>query len=296
MTYVPGIVIAGLLMLPVAVDAEQPQSSGGGRTSTETTVALASDGRVELGGCTGRLVVRTWDRDEVRVRATHELSADVRITERDQVVAIRSTAGQRRVDYELTVPAGVGLHAQGVACDVDIEGVTGAVEVATVDGDIVLSRMSGHVVASTVEGQISVAGGDGRLQLSTVEGAVRITGAAGEISAQSVDGDILLTDLTCAAIDVSTVDGDVTFSGAFLSGGRYQFTTHDGDIVLTIPANSSAILGVRTFDGDLDSAVNLTLTSDGGRGRRRRVFTMGAGSARVEVETFDGDVRIRRRE
>jgi hypothetical protein len=78
------------------------------------------------------------------------------------------------------------------------------------------------------------------------------------------------------------------------ASGRYRFTTHDGDVWLTIPGSSSATNAIRTHEGaEIDSALPLTLTA-GGRSGRRTIYTLGGGAAQVEIETFDGTVHVRR--
>ena len=68
-----------------------------------------------------------------------------------------------------------------------------------------------------------------------------------------------MTDVTATALEVTTVDGDVVFSGAFQANGRYRFETHDGDLLLVLPENTSATFQVRRYDGprSLDSTLPL---------------------------------------
>jgi DUF4097 and DUF4098 domain-containing protein YvlB len=109
-----------------------------------------------------------------------------------------------------------------------------------------------------------------------------------------VDGEITLTEIQASAVEISTVDGDVLYSGALLATGRYLFTTHDGDITMAIPENTSATFSVRTSgDSRLDSTLPLKQGSSGRRGQRA-TYTLGGGAAQVDIEAFDGSVRIRR--
>ncbi len=172
--------------------------------------------------------------------------------------------------------------------------MSGAVSVKTVEGDIVLTGLSGTVDAESVEGKITLEGGRGRVQLSTVEGDIAISKAGGEIVAESVDGEITLTETQASAVEISTVDGDVLYSGALLATGRYLFTTHDGDVTMAIPENTSATFSVRTFgDSRVESTLPLKQGTAGRRGQRA-TYTLGGGAAQVDIEAFDGSVRIRR--
>ena len=88
------------------------------------------------------------------------------------------------------------------------------------------------------------------------------------------------------------MDGNISYSGTLQASGRYLFTTHDGDVTLMIPENSSATFSVRG-DSRVEPAVPLKQTGTGRRGQRVS-YTLGGGAAQVDVETFDGIVRIRR--
>jgi DUF4097 and DUF4098 domain-containing protein YvlB len=74
--------------------------------------------------------------------------------------------------------------------------------------------------------------------------------------------------------------------------GHYSLTTHNGDILVSIPATSNVTFDVRTYNGTLtpDLPVKGSVPSRrGGRGR----YTLGSGSARMEIESFGGSIRLR---
>ena len=78
------------------------------------------------------------------------------------------------------------------------------------------------------------------------------------------------------------------------AGHEVVILTRDPAKAGPLPANTRATLGVRMHGNvQLDSELPLTMTSDG-RSGRRSLYTVGGGGAQVEVETFDGAVRIRR--
>jgi DUF4097 and DUF4098 domain-containing protein YvlB len=265
-----------------------------GPPATDQTVTVQRGARVDLTGCR-RAVVRTWEKDEVRVRAAHRRQTQVRISARNLVVVISAGPGPMTgTDFELTVPSWIGLNVEGIECSADVEGLSGSVSISTVEGDVVLRALSGSAQANSVEGNVTVDAGSGAIHAHTVNGDVLVRRTTGDVAAESVDGDIVLDDVRARTVEASTVDGDVRFSGTFDPGGRYSFTTHDGDVWLLLPASTRATLGVRMHGNvQLDSELPLTMTSDG-RSGRRSLYTVGGGGAQVEIETFDGAVRIRR--
>ncbi len=290
------VVLVSLMLAPDAAWAQSAERPIATRAESDQTIDVSKGTRVELDDCAGEAIVRTWNRDAVRVRARHGSRTRVEANLQGTLLRIDTDAnrGSGVADFELTVPVWIALRIDGRNCFIDVEGVAGAVSADTVEGDIHLRGLTGAVDAETIEGRITLEGGRGRAQLSTVNGTIAIVKAGGEIVAESVNGNVTIADTPASAIEVSTVDGDISFSGAFQPSGRYMFGTHDGDVVLTIPENSGATLAVRTMgDGRVESALPLKQASPGRRGQRS-TYTLGNGSAQVDIEAFDGTVRIRR--
>jgi hypothetical protein len=291
------LVALSLMASPNAAPLDQSSERVvGARTQSDQTIQVPKGTRVEVDDCSGDVIVRTWDRDAVRVQARHTSRTRVRanLVGNQLRIDVGADRGPGSADLDLSVPAWINLRVDGNNCFVEVAGVSGAVSVKTVEGDIALTGLSGTVDAESVEGKITLDGGRGRVQLSTVEGAIAVSKAGGEIVAESVDGDITLTETQASAIEISTVDGDIQYSGALLATGRYLFTTHDGDVTLAIPDNASATFSVRTSgDSRVESTLPLKQGSGGRRGQRT-TYTLGGGAAQVDIEAFDGTVRIRR--
>ncbi len=296
MILTPVLLIAVSLAAPVPPGDEwqTPRRSIGTLSVSDETVPVPKGTRIELDNCMGDLTVRTWDRDAVRVQDRGAGRSRLHVERRNQVLRIEGSLGRPIAsDVELTVPEWIGLQVNGVSCLVDVDGVGGPVSIDTVQSDIALSNLSGSVKAGTVEGQITVSGGRGRLELNTIDGDISVTKAGGEVVAESIDGNITFSDMDATALEATTVDGDLRFSGRLMPNGRYLLATHDGDVWLTIPDDTNATLAVRLVaDGEIDSGFSLP-TSGTSRGRRR-VHTLGNGSAQVEIEIFDGTLHLRR--
>lgn len=303
----PAFIVAAVLVsqLPASLATEQDrnneprqQRAAPGKTQTDQTVNVPKGSRVDLTRCAGTVTVKTWDRDAVRVHGEHLNRTRVTVTQREQVLLISPTGDTRQreenaVDYELTVPAWINISIDGSECNVDITGVTGNVVAHIIEGDVLLRNLGGNVDAKSVDGKVTLEGGRGKIQINTVDDDIEISKASGEIVAESIDGDVKLTDLQATSIDASSVDGDVTFQGTLQSSGHYQFTTHDGSVTLFLPESTSATFGIRTFEGEMHSSLQLKASGQVSRGRRV-TYTLGSGSAQVEIETFDGDVYIRK--
>ena len=296
------VLLMAILIMPQGQDPggsqqaqPKPQPQIGVRAETDQTVNVQKGMRVDLQNFAGDVIVKTWDRDAVRVRARHSSRSKIDITPRDQVLRI-SHDGMYSVDYELTVPAWIAIKIESHQGDVDIDGLAGAVTINTTEGDITLRNFGGAATVESIDGNVIVEGGKGRVQAKTTDGDITITKASGELLVESIDGTIKMTDVTATALEASTVDGDILYSGTFQGSGRYRFESHDGDVTLMIPENTSATFTIRRYDSSRKLDTNLPLKPVGDTTRARRAtYTLGGGAAQVEIESFDGDVTIKKK-
>jgi DUF4097 and DUF4098 domain-containing protein YvlB len=108
-----------------------------------------------------------------------------------------------------------------------------------------------------------------------------------------VNGEIRLERITSPSVEGATVNGEIVYDGTIQDNGRYWFNTHNGDLVVSVPRNANVTVSVSTFNGEFESDFPVTLT--GTRGKRFN-FTLGGGSARLELESFGGTIRLVRPE
>ena len=144
-----------------------------------------------------------------------------------------------------------------------------------------------------------ISGVKGESTINTVSGSVTLTAARGNTSIESVSGDLDLRDVVAKEIRAHTVSGDVSFAGAILDAGRYEFTTHSGEVVLSLPNDVGAELNISTFSGGIESDFPITLQAGehgiGSAQAKRLKFSVGHGTARIVAETFSGDITLKRR-
>ena len=260
---------------------------------TDTTVAVRTGSRLELDNFEGTVDVTTWNRSAVRVQATHESRTDIEVDVSGPVVSIRSSGrhGQDEVEYRLTVPAAIDLEITGHSGSISADGTTGRISIETVEGSIKVRGGTGIISLHSVEGGVMLSGARGRIEINSVDGDIRLSDIAGEIQAEAVDGEIDLDGIESEEVEANTVDGSITYRGVIKDGGRYRFASHDGDVTVTVPQISAAVT-VSTFDGEFCSDFPVTLTNT--RSGKRMSFTLGSGSARLELESFDGVIELRK--
>jgi DUF4097 and DUF4098 domain-containing protein YvlB len=279
------------------------------RPRADQTVPVTKGMRLSLNNFAGSVTVRSWEKDAVRVEAEHSTRdrINVRTTEAVLRVSASSEHGpSRSVDFTLTVPRWLPMNLSGTYVDIDLEGVLGEVTAETVGGDVRLKGGSGTVTLKSVEGIIEVEGSKGRNTLNTVNEAIFVRDVAGDLTAETVNGDLTLEQIDSGNVEVATVNGDVVYDGTIRDGGSYRFATHNGDVELRVPDQINASVFVRTYRGDFESHFQVAVpsadqasdeSSERRRARRNRRFnfTLGSGAARVELESFGGDIGLLKR-
>ncbi len=260
---------------------------------TDTLVALAPGSRLVIEDFRGRVTVRAWDRNELRVVGDHSRRTSIDVVRSGSSVRVRadSWGGPGHVDYEVTVPTYTDIDVRGTLVSADIDGVEGEVRVFSTQGDIDVSGGRGFVRLETVNGRISVAGSEASVDARSTNGGVTVTDVRGDIWASSVSGSVRLEDIESPDVTAETTSGSVYYDGTIEDDGRYTLSTHSGNVVLAMPEDVNATFGVSMFSGNLDTEFPVTVTGTRRRGRPFS-FTMGDGSARVEVQSFSGNIEL----
>lgn len=260
----------------------------------DTTVAVQRGQRLEISAQAGEITVRTWTRNAVRIQATGEHLARLGIDQSPSTISVRGVSARGfppKVAFELTVPTWMGVRLSGVNTIMHVTGTDGAVTVETVNGDVDVTGGNGVVSLRSVEGAIKLVGAKGKVDVGSVNSDVTVIGVSGDLQAETVNGDVELEKVQSDNVDANTVNGDVVYDGSIRPNGRYRFVTHNGDIAVTVAEGTSAVVSVSTFQGEFESAFPVTLT---GRKGKQFDFTLGSGSARLELESFAGTIRLER--
>ncbi len=283
----------------------------------EKTEALAKDGKVFLGNISGDVIVKTWDKDEVRIEAlkVSEASSEAKAKENCGQVTIEVTreAGvlridtkyphQKRfwggdsldvsVDYKLWVPSGASVEVKSVSGDLGLESLGGAVKARVVSGSVVLRKAAAGADLTTVSGDMAVEDVTGNVYLKTVSGDIIAARVKGSIEAESVSGGIEMREVSGAAgVNAKTLSGDVVYLGRLETGGRYSLKSHSGDVRMSLPADAAFSFDAETFSGDVDSDFKIEVS---GKISPREVHgTINGGGAEVRLSTFSGSIDLKK--
>lgn len=263
---------------------------------TDTVFAVRPDGRLTLESHGGEVRVRTWERDQLRLVAEHGVRDRIEITGSNGRIHMRARSYRgvaRSVEIDVTVPRAMSLRIEGVNLDVEARDIGGAVEVETVQGDVTVVGGRRDVALRTVSGDVVLEGTDGRIEVGSTNGDIHVTDVVGELRVETINGDVTLGNVRSDAVDAVTVNGDVEYDGTILDGGRYAFTTHNGDLAVSIPTGASVTVSVFTYHGEFESEFPITLTETA-EGGGRFTFVLGGGGARLRLESFGGEILLYR--
>lgn len=260
---------------------------------TDTTFAMRAGGLLDIDAMGGSATIRSWDRESVRIRASHERAIQVEIRQSGRGVRVeaerRDGGPASTVRYEITVPRRSHIRIDGVNMSADVQDVHGNVDIENVEGAINVRNVTGNVVIESVAGGLVIEDIAGNVNATTVNQSIRINRVRGAIMAETVNGSIVMTAADADRVRASTVNGIIEYDGVVRDGGRYFLGTHNGRLTMTIPEAANASLRISSGSGRVEAAFPVSLTSTRSN---RFAATVGTGSADVQLQSFNGVIRL----
>jgi DUF4097 and DUF4098 domain-containing protein YvlB len=148
------------------------------------------------------------------------------------------------------------------------------------------------------------------LNLRTVnDGDITVTGVDGELDVNDVNGEVTLTNVSGNAI-AHALNGKVLVTFNRINGKPMAFSSLNGDIDVTFPADLKANVSLASDQGDVFSDFDVQMQTrapqqaveDGrGKGGRYRVHidkairgTINGGGQEIQFKNFNGSIYIRK--
>jgi hypothetical protein len=297
----------------------------------DRTVPLTKDGDVELRNISGDVEIKTWNRAEVKIDALKVSKATTKekarenadkvkivVTTENDLVRVETEYPEKAknihvsITYILTVPKGASPSVNTVSGNINIADIDGDVKASAVSGEVKLGSMGGNVRAKSVSGSVVLEGAANGATCDVVSGTIKVSNVTGDVSVKGVSGSIELTDirgdvtanttsgkiymknLTDAdRVKAKILSGDMRYEGDIKESGVYEFQSHSGDVTLIIPANAAFDLEAKTFSGSIDSDFEITIS--GKMSKRSIRGKVNGGGADIELQTFSGDVKLRKK-
>lgn len=130
--------------------------------------------------------------------------------------------------------------------------------------------------------------------VDTVNGNVNISGVSGKVVAESVNGDLDVSDLA-GDVGLSTVNGSIDAEFTRLEGQqRVKAETVNGRVTIRLPDNADVEVSADTLNGGI-SAGDFGLEVEKGFVGSDLNGRIGDGSARLNIDTVNGAIKIRSR-
>jgi len=140
-------------------------------------------------------------------------------------------------------------------------------------------------------------------------GDIRVENVSGEVEVENMNGPISLHNVSGTVV-ASTNNGDIEAVLARVAPDKpMSFATFNGDVDVTLPPDAKASLRLKSQEGDVYSDFDLALKSappkteesgkSAGRFRvsieRAALGTINGGGVEMKVETFNGNIYIRKK-
>jgi len=129
--------------------------------------------------------------------------------------------------------------------------------------------------------------------VDTVNGNVNISGVSGKVVAESVNGDLDISDLA-GDVGLSTVNGSIDAVFRVLEDEqRVKAETVNGRVTIKLPENADVEISADTLNGGIHAG-DFGLEVDKGFVGSDLNGKIGNGSARLNIDTVNGAIKIRK--
>lgn len=241
----------------------------------------------------GRVEVKSWKNPEVVIIGNHKSDkievdaeqAENRIEIMTHILDKNSKPEELEASYELTVPEESELEVRTDSSVIQVERVFGDLLFDSVGGDIHLKDTAGHV------------------DIHTVGGSIICLQCSGRLSVRSVSGNIQILQPQLSSVRISSTSGNILFDGPFLTHGTYTLKNGSGWIEVRFSGTDSFDLQAQTVSGSVDNQAQAYIKPDshGFHGTTSRFVkgffgTVNSGLAKVDLSSFSGIIRIRKRD
>src|SRR5881396_3475886 len=262
---------------------------------SDTTIAVPAGASLSVNNFGGGITVHGWSENRVKVHGETGRRGRVEVSLVGNTVVIKTGSREGApsvIDLDITVPQSMELNLSGTYADITVDGVQGPISAETVNGEVNVRGGKGNITLHSIQGSVTLADASGRIEVNSVNEDIELTNVSGEIKVETTNGGIMMTGIQSSSVDAGTINGDVVYEGTVTDGGSYSFGSHNGDISVSIPERANVTVTTATANGDIDASFPLPMTSTAGR--HRKTFKIGTGSARMELESFQGDIEMRR--
>ncbi len=258
------------------------------------------DASIRIFNLVGSTHVTGWDADSVRVVARVPSGAGrffIGGTGRSMKLGVE-TGNQLDAPgatLEILVPRRARVWVKSATASIQVDGVSGALDLASVSGTIRVTGEPGLITVESMDGAIELDAVAAVTRAKTADGAITIRKGGGDLTVSSVSGPISVhAARDVIAGQVESVTGRVSFDGPVGRDGTLDLQTHQAPIHISLPEQQSATIDVVAFSGKIMSGFPAARRT-AAEGQPVR-YVLGEGSAHVSVRSLKGSVTIARQD
>ena len=285
-----------------------------GQALADTPIHLRHDAspaaHISIGNIAGTVTVIAWDRNEVQVEGQlGDGAKPLAITGSNGDLAIKVEAqsgsgwfnwlGDRKMapsTLELHLPKAASLDIEVISAPLVIDGMAGGnIVINTISGRVRINARTPSLKVDSISGGIELAGHAEQAELQTVSGDILAPTLGGGAKLETISGRIQASGGPWHKLTLSTVSGDAQLAGALAPDGKLGIDSMSGNVQLQLPAMTSGTLHASSFSGDLRSDFGTPQKPEHGPGSSLDA-RLGEGRGSINVETFSGDLRIRKQD
>lgn len=282
----------------VAIFAVLLAPMAGAQQKIARRIAIDPEASIRIGNLPGNTRLIGWDKDSIAVAGTVPAGASFFFggagrgakmgVERDE----KSGTSSGTPMLEVRVPHGARVWVRSSEGWIEVEGMTGEVDLATVSGSIKVTGSLRLLTAETLDGNLEVTGPSQLTRVRTGGGRITLSRVAGDLTVSTVGGAVQLMEAAPGSARIETVSGPVTYEGSLDRRSTLEIQTHSGDVELRLPQTVSGEFDFQSIDGTSQVALSPKAGSPKPSKGKPLFFTAGGGGAHVVVRSFKGNIRL----
>lgn len=174
------------------------------------------------------------------------------------------------VNYTIAVPTNIDLYVNGIAANIEVSSIQGAIEI---------ENENGNTKTEFIFGDVTIKQPTGKVDLQWIEGDIRLKTASARVDINQVRG----------ALDITSQTGDIYVRTELDSPRNYFVKTNSGSVNFSIPEMSSGKLNIETVAGDINTEIPISIKSVS---NYKVVGEFGRGGPEINISSSTGDVRV----
>jgi DUF4097 and DUF4098 domain-containing protein YvlB len=177
---------------------------------------------------------------------------------------------------------------QSVSFEIHLPAALSIERAETYNGHLVLEDMASGAELETYNGDVRVERLKGKLDLETYNGDAQVTHSEGSVRIETYNGNITVSSTT-PKMEVTTYNGEIVGNLAAVPTFDGYYKSYNGSIQLRFMGDPSVQVSCYTYNGSISvpRLNHVTLKK-----KRKLSGRIGDGKGTLEVETYNGNIRI----